>query len=172
MEISNLIMIPLLGNMIVSSGKQHQKNMSIVYTSEDLKNIRDNVCYDQHYRKLSGQTVKLIRNLRINKKKKRGSKAGRSEIIDQHRTVNMSNLIRINSDELSRNGVNQKTISQWADFNNLINIYIDNRPKRDIVNDLSLMLANVQSIKIKTELLMDYLPDSKVDIAVLTETWL
>ena len=37
---------------------------------------------------------------------------------------------------------------------------------------MSLMLANVQSIKSKTELVMDYLLDSKVDIAVLTETWL
>ena len=34
------------------------------------------------------------------------------------------------------------------------------------------MLANVQSIKSKTELVMDYLLDSKVDIAILTETWL
>ena len=42
----------------------------------------------------------------------------------------------------------------------------------DIANDLSLMLANIQSIKSKTELLMDYLLDSKVDIAILTETWL
>ena len=130
------------------------------------------MCYDQHYRKLSGQTVKIIRILRINKKKKRGSKARRSKIIDQHRTVNLSNLIRINSDELPRNGVNQKTISWQADFNNLITIYIDNRPKMDIVNDLSLMLANIQSIKSKTKLLMDFLLDSKVDIAVLTETWL
>ena len=110
MEIGNLIMIPLLGSMIVSSDKQHQKNKSIVYTSGDLRNIRDNVCYDQQYRKLSGQTVKIVRNLRIKKKKKRRSKAGRSKIIDQHRTVNLSNLIRINSDELPRNGANQKTI--------------------------------------------------------------
>ena len=78
MGISNLIMIPLLGSMIVSSYKQHQKDKYIVYTPEDLSNIRDNVWYDQHYRKLSGQTVKTIRNLGINKKKKRGSKAGRS----------------------------------------------------------------------------------------------
>ena len=61
-------MIPLLGSMIVSSDKQHQKDKSIVYTSEDLRNIRDNVWYDQHYRKLPGQTVKIVRNLGINKK--------------------------------------------------------------------------------------------------------
>ena len=150
MEMSNLIIIPLLGGMIVSSGEQHQKNKPIVYTWEDLRNIGGNMCYDRCYRKLSGQTVKIVRNLRINKKKKKGSKAGSSKIIDQHRPVNLSNLIRINSDELSGNGANQKTISWQVDFNNLITIYIDNRPKMDIANDLSLMLANVQSIKSKT----------------------
>ena len=84
----------------------------------------------------------------------------------------MNNLIRINSDELPRGRVNQKTISQQVDFNNLINIYIENRPKRDIANVMSLMLANVKSIKSKTELVLDYLLDSKMDIAVLTETML
>ena len=84
----------------------------------------------------------------------------------------MGNFIRINSDGLPRGRVNQKTNSHWVDFNNLINIYIENRPKWDIANDLLLMLANVQSIKSKTELVMDYLLDSKVDVAVLTETWL
>ena len=116
MEISNLIVIPLLGSILISSGTQHQMNRSIVYTSEDLRNIRDNVCYDQQYRKLSGQTIKIIRNIKIHKKKKRGSKAGRSKTIDHHKTVNMNNLIRINSDELPRGRVNQKTISQWVDL--------------------------------------------------------
>ena len=87
MEISNLIVIPLLGSILMSSGTQHQKNRPIVYISEDLRKIRDNVCYYQQYRKLPGQTVKIIRNLRINKKKKRGSRAGRSKTLDQHRTV-------------------------------------------------------------------------------------
>ena len=53
-----------------------------------------------------GQTVKTIRKLRINnkKKKKRGSKVGSiSKNIDQHRSANLSNLIRINTDELPRN---------------------------------------------------------------------
>ena len=71
MEISNLIIIPLLGSMILSTSKQCQHNISIVYNSEDLKDIRDNMCHDQCYRKLSGQTVKIIRNLRINNKSKR-----------------------------------------------------------------------------------------------------
>ena len=121
--------------MIVSSDKQHQKDKSIVYTPEDLRNIRDNVWYDQHYRKLSGQTVKTVRNLRINKKKKRGSKAGRSKMIDHQRTVNLCNLIRINSDKLSRNGADQKTIK--------------------------LSTINVQSVKNKDMILFEYIWDNK-----------
>ena len=70
MEICNLIIIPLLGSMIMSSSKQPQHNKSIVYTSQDLKDIRNYEYYSQHYQKLSGQTVKIIRSLRINNKKK------------------------------------------------------------------------------------------------------
>ena len=73
---------------------------------------------------------------------------------------------------MGKGWVNHKTKSWRVDFNNLINIYIENKPKMNIANDLSIMLANVQSIKSKTELVIDYLLDNKVDIAILTETWL
>ena len=173
MGISNLIVIPLLGSILMSSSIQQkqQNNRTIAYTSGDLKKIRYNMCCGQQYRRLPGQTVKTIRNLRLNKKK-RGSRAGRSRTLDQHRVVNMGNLIKINTDGWIRDGVNHRTKSQQVDFNNLINIYTENKPKMNIANDLSLMLANVQSIKSKTELVMDYLLDNKVDIAILTETWL
>ena len=53
----------------------------------------------------------LVRQKSGNKQeKKRGSEAGRSKIKDHQRTVNLSNLIRINSDELQRIGSDQKTI--------------------------------------------------------------
>ena len=71
MVVSNLIIIPVLGSMIMSSSQQPQHNRSIVYTSEELNDIRASVYYDQHHRKLSGQTVKIIRSLRINNKKKK-----------------------------------------------------------------------------------------------------
>ena len=102
--------------------------------------------YDQHYRKLSGETVKIVRNLRINKKKKRGSKAGRSKMIDEQRTVNLSNLIRINSDELPRNGANQKTIK--------------------------LNTINVQSVKNKDIILYEYIWGNKINLCLMTKTWL
>ena len=68
---NNLIIIPLLGSMIMSSSQPLQHNKSILYISEDLKDIRDNVYYAQHCSKLSGQTVIIIRSLRIRNKKKR-----------------------------------------------------------------------------------------------------
>ena len=141
-------MVNLLG-MILSSSKQHQNNKSIVYTSEVLRNIRDNVCHDQYYRKLLGQTVKTIRNLGINnkKKKKRGPKVGSiSKNIDQHRLANLSNLIRINTDELLRDQANQRTIK--------------------------LSTINVQSVKNKDMILHQYICKNKIDLCILTETWL
>ena len=149
MELSNLIIIPLLGGMVLSSSKQHRCNKSIVYTSEDLKNIRDKVCHNQYYRKLSCQTVKTIRNLRINNKKKnkRGSKVGSiSKNINQQRSANRSNLIKINTDEFPRNQVNQKTIK--------------------------LSTINVQSVKNKDMIIHQYVCDNKIDLCLLTETWL
>ena len=92
MGMSNLIVIPLLGSLLMSSGTQQQKNKNIVYTSRDLRRIRDSVCCGQQYRKLPGKTVKIIRNLGLNKKK-RGLRAGGIKTLDQHRTVNMGNLI-------------------------------------------------------------------------------
>ena len=71
MEISNIVITPLLGSMILSSSKQHQNTKSIIYTSEDLKNIRDKVSHDQYNRKLLGQTVKTVRNIGIQKEKEK-----------------------------------------------------------------------------------------------------
>ena len=149
MEISNIIIIPLLGSMIMSSSQQPQHNKSIVYTSENLKDIRDNVYYDQHYRKLSGLTVKIIRSLRINnkKKKKRGSKVGRKgKNMDQHRSANLNDLIKIDINKLPRNQANQKTFK--------------------------LSTINVQSVKNKELILHQYICDNKIDLCIFTETWL
>ena len=62
--------------MIKSSSQQFQQIKSIVYTSDEHKCIRDNVYHDQCYRILSGPECKSIRSLRVNKKRKRGSKVG------------------------------------------------------------------------------------------------
>ena len=79
------------------------------------------------------------------KKKKRGSKVGSvSKNIDQHRSANLSNLIRINTDELPRNQANQNTIK--------------------------LSTINVQSVKNKDIILCQYICDNKIDLCILTES--
>ena len=149
MEINNLIINPLLGSIIMSSSQQAQQNKFIVYTSEDLKCIRDNVYHDQCYRILSGQTCKSIRSLRISKKKKekRGSKVGlKTKNTERHRSVKLSNLIKIYINNLLCNQAGQKTIK--------------------------LSTINVQPFKNKDLILYQYICDNKSDLCILTETWL
>ena len=147
MEINNLIIIPLLGSMIRSSGQQVQQNKLTVYTSDDIKCIRDTVYPDQCYRLLSGQTCQTIRSLRINKKRKRGSKFGlKTKNIELHRSVNLSNLIKVDINNLPHNQADQKTTK------------------------LSPII--VQSVKNKDLILHQYICDNKIDLCILTETWL
>ena len=87
MEINNLIIIPLLESMIISSSQQVQENKSIVYTSEDLMCLRDNVYHDHHYRILSAQTCKSIRSLRIKHEKENEKRIKSWSQIQKHRTA-------------------------------------------------------------------------------------
>ena len=109
MEINNLIMIPLLGSMIRSFSEQVQQNKPIVYTSDELKCIRDNVYHDQCYRILSGHTCKYIKSLRLNKKRKRGSKVClKTKNTEPCRLVNLSNLIKVDINNFTCNQADKK----------------------------------------------------------------
>ena len=146
MEINNLISIPLLGSMTRSTCQQVQQKKSIVYTSQELKYIRDNVYHDQHY---SISLGKSIRSLRIKKKRKRGSKAGlktKKKKTEPYRAVNLSSLIKVDINNLPCNQADQKTIR--------------------------LSIIDVQSVKNKDLILHHYICDNKIDLCILTETWL
>ena len=146
-EINNSISIPLLGGMIRSTSQQIQQNKPIVYTSEKLKHIRDNVHHDQCYRILTGKTCKSIRSLRINKRRKRGSKAGlKTKNTEPCSSVNLSNQIKVNINNLPCSQADQKTIR--------------------------LSIINVQSIKNKDLILHHYICDNRMDLCILTEIWL
>ena len=146
-EINHLIIIPLLGSMIRSSSQQVQQNKPIVYISDDLKCIRDIAYHDQCYRILSGHTCQTIRNLRINNKRKRGSKVGlKTKNIVLHSSVNLSNLIKVDINNLPCNQAYQKTTKHST--------------------------INVQSVKSKDLILHQYICDNKIDLCILTETWL
>ena len=147
MEINNLISIPLLGSMTRSTSQQVQQNKPIVHTSDELKCIRDNVYHDQCYRILSGEACQSIRSLRINKRRKRGSKAGlKTKSTELCRSVNLSNLIKVYINSLPHNQADQKTIR--------------------------LSIINVQSIKNKDLIPHHYICNNKIDLCILTDTWL
>ena len=100
--------------------------------------------HDQCYSIPSGQTCQTIRSLRINKKRKRGSKVGlKTKNIELHRSVN---LIKVDINNLPHNQADQKTIK--------------------------LSTINVQSVKNKDLILHEYIYDNKIDLCILTETWL
>ena len=104
MDINNLIIIPLLGSLVRSSSQPVQHYKPTVYTSDELKCIRNNVYYNQCYRLLPGQTCKLIRSLRIKKKRKRRSKVGLNiKNIELYTSVNLGNLIKINTNKVPHN---------------------------------------------------------------------
>ena len=146
-KINNLISIPLLGSMIRSTSQQVQQNKPIAYTSDELKNIRDNVYHDQHYSILSGQTCKSIRSLRINKRRKRGSNVGlKTKDTELCRSVNLRNLIKMDINKMPCNQGVQKTIR--------------------------LSTINVQFIKNKDLILHPYICDNKINLGMLKEIWL
>jgi len=88
-------------------------------------------------------TCALVRQLGLNKRRKRGRKGGRKTTEQPKRSVNPDNLIRIN----------------MSDYNN-----------NDI--DFQFLLANVQSIKSKEYILGDELHKNNAIFVVITETWL
>ena len=103
--------------------------------------------HDQWDRILSDHTCKSIRSLRINKKRKRGSKCGlKTKNIELFRSVNLSNLIKIDINNLPHNQADQKTIK--------------------------LSTINVQSVKNKDLILHQDICENKTDLCILTETWL
>ena len=115
MDINNLIIIPLLGNLISSSSQPVQHSKPIVYTSDELKCIRDSGYHNLCYRLLPGQTCKFIRSLRINKKRKRRSKVGlNTKNIELYRSVNLGNLIKINTNKSPHNQADQTTVKNSA----------------------------------------------------------
>ena len=59
---------------------------------------------------------------------------------------------------------------------NLVQVHIkpivDQDPGRNRTKQLHLLLSNIQSIKNKELLLLEHLNNNRIDIAVITESWL
>ena len=95
-----------------------------VYSKEELLQIGQDLNKWSHLRQIHPYVCVQIRKLWLNKRK-HSKKGGSSTNADM-------------------------AAPRQVDFNNLIIIWIDNRLNMDIANDLSLVLANVQSIRSKT----------------------
>ena len=107
---------------------------------------------DNRYKLLEPETCIIIRQLRLNKNKcgKRGGT--RKEVRHNNKTargINITNLRQVN-----------------------IKPIVDQDPGRNRTKQLHLLLSNIQSIKNKELLLLEHLNNNRIDIAVITETWI
>ena len=109
---------------------------------------------DNRYKLLEPETCITIRQLRLNKHKhgKRGGTrkdGGHNHNHKNARGINMANLVQVHI---------KPTVDQDQE---------GNRTKQ-----LHLLLSNIQSMRNKELLLLEHLNNNRIDIAVVTETWL
>ena len=112
------------------------------YDHEHLISIGKQVKVDRRLKILDSNVVKTIRNLRINCQGCRGKRK------------KISRLTAITSDNLM-------VVKVVVNHNN--------KPSQ---KSCQMVVINTQSIKSKEHLIMEYLMDKQVDLAILTETWL
>ena len=129
-----------------NSGNKHQ------YNRDQLYELRLNVESDNRYKSLEPETCITIRQLRLNKYRcgKRGGTI--KEVRHNHRTtrgINIANLVQVHI----------KTI-------------VDQDQGSSRTKQFHLLLSNIQSITNKELMLLEQLNNNRIDIAVVTETWL
>ena len=117
-----------------------------LYTPVQLYGIGNMVKHDRRLHKLSPMTVKMIRHLQLNRRKLRGKRGGTTKSHkDQPKGINKDNIMTV---QVMKN-------------------LIIHRSKL-----LTTLLINIQSIKGKDSLLLDELITNKIDMCIVTETWL
>ena len=138
------LMLILVLSLIIGSWQIVVKEMVLrTYNREDLMNIRKTMI-DVKWKNLELDTCITIRRLRLNKRGRRaGKKIKESFTTRKQGSINLNNLTVIESKQ---------------------NCKIHNRIK--------VALVNIQSLKSKDNDLLTYLSDNKLDLCILTETWL
>ena len=127
------------------NGVKEEGRHRVVYNREQLLNCRLYPSY------LDGETVKTIRMLRINKRK-RGKRGGC----------------------MSRRKEKKKPLLSGSNPNNLqkVTLNTDKPIASSKISNLKLMLCNVQSLKSKEDIISKYVRDERIDVTLTTETWL
>lgn len=123
----------------------------LAYTSTELVRIGDNIQHDRRYHILDSAACVNIRELRLNKRRKRGKRAGQQ---------------RKQKQQLASDRKEGK-----VNHNNLIQIQTTELPSQH-ENKVKLLTINARSVKNKDELIKNHLIDDNVDICVISETWL
>ena len=143
LAMTNLILISSQ-HMDLNVNKQPVQ-LCYTYSSMELKCLGDIVFHNICYKTLPTQTCKRIIDLKIYKKRRRGCRVG----------------VKSNKQQNPR----------YADLSNLINIKTSTT---SVSNYLEVRIAtvNVQSVKNKDLILHQHICDNKIDLCVLTETWL
>ena len=121
-----------------------------VYTSNQLWQIKDRVDQDITLGTISPEIVNSIRKLKLQKRKTRGKRGGTKRhysIPAEKRSININNIIQC-----------KPTGATSCD--------------RELRKNLGLSLINIRSIKNKHTNLLDNLVENKIDICIVTETWL
>ena len=120
-----------------------------VYNADQLKHIKNRVDHDRKLRILDYKSCVNIRKFRINRKKtRRGRKVGNVKCYESKPrwSVNFDNLILIAQ-------IQESKITKFT-------------------KQLKFVTLNAQSIKYKDQLIVDYLLNEHIDVAIITETWL
>ena len=119
-----------------------------VYNADQLKHIKNRVDHDRKLSILDYRACVNIRKFRINRKKtRRGRKVGNVKHYESKpRSVNFNNLILIAQ-------IQECKITKFT-------------------NQSAFVTLNAQSIKNKDKLIVDYLLNEHIDVAIITETWL
>ena len=122
-------------------------NKSIIwYDRATLYSLADKVRRDPRYKVFNHKTCNNIREHKLNRRGCRGGIRRKSHLDIIHQTgSNKNNLIRINTEQ-------QEVISNY--------------------HSLCICLANIQSVKNKQLILHQYLVENKINLCILTETWL
>ena len=118
-------------------------NGPTTYNRFELLAVRERVYHNSILRILPVETCLTIRNLWLNKRRKRGKRGG---IKVQRRSVNLSNIINIKSN-IDRNIIN-------------------------IDEQVSLLLLNAQSVKNKDLNIRSCIDEYKAEVTIVTESWL
>ena len=119
-----------------------------VYNADQLKYIKGRIDHDRKLRILDYKAWVNIRKFRISRKKpRRGRKADNVKYCESKtRTVNFDNLIPIAR-------IQESKITRFT-------------------KQIKFVTLNAQSIKNKGQLIVDYLLNEHIDVAIITETWL